>query len=172
MIALALTLTLVSGGVDRLSKVSLGGITFKGPVDWQKSAPDENSMQWDEPESGAVMAVSVFPVDPMRPAKACVSQMVDALGKEGFASTTLGGQPASKKAVTDQLTDPNAQPIANPDGGEPLPPEKTGDKVTTTTVVGCNGKVKWLLTWTAKTSEGARFGAILKRVMESVAYGK
>ncbi|MFT3708972.1 MAG: hypothetical protein QM817_15090 [Archangium sp.] len=166
MISLALALTLVTGGVDKLTTVSLGGLKFKGPAEWQKTEPDENSIQWDEPDSGAVMAVSVFPVDPARPAKACVGQMVDALGKDGFAATTIGTQPASKKSVTDQLADPNAQPL--PDGGEP---EKTGDKVTTTTIVGCNGKVKWLLTWTAKTSEGARFGPILKRVMESISYG-
>lgn len=172
MIALTIALTLTTGAVDRLGKVTLGGLVFKGPVDWQKSEPDENSIQWDEPESGAVMAVSVFPVDPQRPAKACVNQMVEALGKEGYVATTLGGQAASKKAVTDQLADPNAQPIPNPDGGERLPPPRTGDKVTTTTIVGCNGKTKWLLTWTAKTSEGARFGPILKRVMESISYGK
>jgi hypothetical protein len=168
VISLALALTLVSGGVDRLTKITLGGLTFKGPLEWQKTQPDDNSLQWDEPESGAIMAVSVFPVDPQRPAKSCVNQMVEALGKDGFAATTVGTQPASKKSVTDQL----GEPVPNPDGGEPLPPpEKSGDKVTTTTVVGCNGKVKWLLTWTAKTSEGARFGPILKRVMESISYG-
>ncbi|MBL8915386.1 MAG: hypothetical protein JNM17_32075, partial [Archangium sp.] len=154
MIALAIVLTLTTGAVDRLGKVTLGGLTFKGPVDWQKSEPEENSIQWDEPESGAVMAITVWPVDPQRPAKACVQQMVDVLGKDGFAATTIAGQAASKKSVTDQLADPNAQPIPNPDGGEPLPPPRTGDKVTSTTLVGCNGKVKWLITWTAKTSEG------------------
>jgi hypothetical protein len=168
--ALTVALMLSSGGVDRLAKVSLQGLTFKGPVEWTRSQPDENSIQWDEPESGAVMAVSVFPVDPQRPAKACVNQMVDALGKEGFSAVTLGAQPASKKVITDQMGQPAT--VALEDGGTQEVMKPTGEKATTTTAVGCNGKVKWLVTWTAKTSEGARFGPILKRVLDSISYGK
>ncbi|MFO0599013.1 MAG: hypothetical protein U0228_27135 [Myxococcaceae bacterium] len=173
MIALTLALTLVSGGVDRLGNAELLGLKFKAPVEWQKTNPDDNSLQWDEPESGAVMGVTVFPVDPQRPARACLNQMVDALGKDGFTMVTLGTQPAAKKVATDQLADPNAPAPEAPADGGPMPePVKSGPRVTSTTVIGCNGKVKWVLTWTAKTTEGARFGPILKRVLESIAYGK
>ncbi len=156
MIALTLLASLSLGGVDSLNKVALNGLSFKGPTSWQKAQPDENSLEWLEPESGASLAVSVFPVDPVRPAKACVKQLVEALGTEGFTATTLGAQPASKKITNDYV-------------GE----EKIDvNKVTTTTVTGCNGKTKWVLTWTAKTSAGARFGPILKRVLDSISYGK
>ncbi len=144
------------GGVDTLGKVSLNGLDFKGPTHWQKQESDEHSLEWMEPESGAQLAVSVFPVDPVRPAKACVKQMVEALGTEGFNATNIGAQPASKKIVVDYLGD-----------------EKTdANKVSTTTLIGCNGRKKWVLTWSAKTSEGRRFGPILKRVMDSITYRK
>lgn len=156
MLALTLMASLSLGGVDSLSKVTLGGVSFKGPTQWQKAQPDANSLEWLEPESGASLAVSVFPVDPVRPAKACVKQLVEALGTEGFVATTVGAQPASKKITNDYV-------------GE----EKTdANKVTTTLVTGCNGRTKWVLTWTAKTSSGARFGPILKRVLDSFSYGK
>lgn len=159
MNSLALVVALSLGGVDSLSKVTLEGLSFKAPSSWNKSQAEPNSISWDEPESGASMAVSVFPVDPARPAKACVQQLVDALGKDGFAFTTLGAQPASKKVMTDYVGEAEA--------------EKTEEnKVTTTTVLGCNGRKKWVLTWTAKTAQGARFGPMLKRVLDSISYGK
>jgi hypothetical protein len=157
--ALALTASLALGGVDSLAKVSLQRLSFKAPTQWQKSQPDENSLQWDDPDSGASLAVSVYPVDPQRPAKACVNQLVEAVGAEGFAATTLGAQPASKKSTSDYV-------------GQGEEAKTDANKVTTTTVLGCNGKTKWVLTWTAKTSEGARFGPMLKRVLDSISYGK
>lgn len=156
MIALTLIASLSLGGVDTLSKQSLQGLNFKGPTAWQKSTPDENSIQWNEPASGAEFAVSVFPVDPVRPAKLCVKQLVEALGSEGFTALTLGAQPASKKVVVDFV-------------GED---KNEANKVSTTTIVGCNGQKKWVLTWTGKVSMSARFGPMLKRVMDSITYGK
>ena len=103
MSSLALVVALSLGGVDSLTKVTLEGLSFKAPSSWNKTQAEPNSISWDEPESGASMAVSVFPVDPVRPAKSCVQQLVDALGKEGFAFTTLGAQPASKKVMTDYV---------------------------------------------------------------------
>lgn len=159
MITLSLALALSLGGVDSMAKITLRGVAFKAPTQWQKAQPDENSLQWEDPQSGASLAVSVYGVDPQRPAKACVSQLVEAVGADGFAPLTLGAQPASKKVTTDYVGAADA--------------EKTdANKVTTTTVLGCNGKTKWVLTWTAKTSEGARFGPMLKRVLDSISYGK
>lgn len=159
MTALALTLALSFGGVDSIGKVSLNGLSFKAPTEWTKAQPDDNSLQWDEPTSGASMAVSVFTVDPQRPARACLAQMVDALGKEGFSATNIGAQPASKKVMTDFV-------------GEAEEEKTDANKVTTTTILGCNGKIRWVLTWVAKTSDGARFGPMLKRVTDSISYGK
>lgn len=159
MTALALTVALALGGVDTLGKVTLGGLVFKGPTQWEKEKPDESSITWKEPDSGAEFAISVFPVDPQRPAKACLKQIVEALGTEDFSALTLGTQPASKKVTSDYL-------------GEGEEAKIDANRVTTTTVVGCNGKTKWVLTWTAKTSEGARFGPILKRILDSITYGK
>lgn len=159
MTALALTLALTLGGVDSLSPQALLGLSFKGPAQWTKTQPEENSLTWSEPKSGAELALTVYPVDPQRPARACLSQMVEAVGKDGFVATTLGTQPASKKITTDYV-------------GQGEGAKTDANKVTTTTVLGCNGRTKWVMTWTAKTSEGARFGPILKRVLDSISYGK
>lgn len=156
MIALSLVVSLTLGGTDSLSKQSLQGLNFKGPTQWQKAVPDANSIQWNEPASGAEMAVSVFPVDPVRPAKLCVKQLVEALGTEGFEALTLGAQPASKKVTVDYVGDEKID----------------ANKVSTTTVVGCNGQKKWVLTWTGKVSMSARFGPVLKRVLDSISYAK
>jgi hypothetical protein len=159
MTTLALTLALALGGADSLGKQSLLGLTFKAPTQWGKSQPDANSLTWSDPESGAELAITVYPVDPVRPGFACLKQMVEALGSEGFNAVTLGAQPASKKVTTDYL-------------GEGEESKTDANRVTTTTVIGCNGKTKWVMTWTAKTNQGARFGPILKRVLESIGYGK
>ncbi len=159
MTALALTLALALGGADSLGKQSLLGLTFKAPSQWGKTQPDPNSLTWAEPSSGAELAVTAYPVDPQRPAPACLKQMVDALGTQGFSPLTLGAQPASRKITTDYV-------------GEGEEAKIDVNKVTTTTVIGCNGKTKWVMTWTSKTSAGSRFGPILKRVLDSIGYGK
>ena len=79
--------------------------------------------------------------------------------RRGFSPLTLGAQPASRKITTDYV-------------GEGEEAKIDANKVTTTTVIGCNGKTKWVMTWTSKTSAGSRFGPILKRVLDSMGYGK
>lgn len=172
----------LSGGGDSLSKVTLGGLSFKAPTEWPSSSEDESSRDWTSPDEKGKLAVSVFPVDPVRPPKACVTQLVDAvganLGKEGFTELTVGNNPASRKITTDFVCEgAEARPAAaeGADGGKPAAPpckQKDENKVTTTTVVGCNGKTKWLVTYSAKTADSARFGPILKRVLDSITYGK
>jgi len=157
--ALALTLALSFGAVDSLSSQTLLGLKFKGPSQWTKTTPDANSLTFADPQSGAELAITVYPVDPQRPAGACLKQMVDALGTEGFTPLAIGAEPASKKITTDYV-------------GEGEDAKTEANKVTTTTVIGCNGKTKWVMTWTAKTSMGGRFGPMLKRVLDSIGYGK
>jgi hypothetical protein len=159
MSALALTLALTLGDLDTLSKVTLQGLTFKAPTEWSKDAPDENSVEWTAPGDLAKLAVSAFPTDKFLPPAGCMKKMLEAVGKDGFETLTISTQPAAKKVLTDYLGDADAG------RGE-------GNKVTTTTVIGCNGKVKWLLTFSAKTSEGSRLGPIYKRIIDSVSYGK
>lgn len=173
----ALVLSTALAGVDSLDKVKLNGLTFKAPVEWKKSSED-NSLSWSAPEGDAEFAVSVFPVDPMRPAKSCVDQLVAALSgpppaAEGadagaaapapaagsFDRLFLGAQPAAKKVTTDFV-------------GEGEKAKVDENKVTTTTVVGCDGKTKWVMTYSSKTRLATRFGPILKRILESVGYGK
>lgn len=156
---LALVLVLSLGGVDTLRPVTLQKLTFKAPKDWAKSQPDDNTLQWDEPASGGSLAVSAYHVDPQRPAKACLDQSLEAVGREGFSAVFLGGQPASKKVSTDYV-------------GQNEEDKTDANKVTTTTVLGCNGKVRWVLTWSSKTADGARFGPMLKRVLDSIKYEK
>ena len=159
MLALALTLSLSLGASDSLGRQTLLGINFRAPSQWNKSQPDANSLTWADPDSGAELAFTVYPVDPQRPANTCLTQMVDALGTEGFTPATIGTQPGSKKITTDYV-------------GQGEEAKIEANKVTTTTVLGCNGKTKWVMTWTAKTTQGGRFGPILKRVLDSIGYGK
>jgi hypothetical protein len=159
MNALVVALALVAGGTDSLSKVSIGTLSFKAPTAWTASSEDENTRSWAADGDVAQFSVSAFAVDPVRPAKICVDEMLDKLGREGFTPVKLGGQPAQKKVTTDYLGDADAG-------------RSEENKVTTTTVIGCNGKVRWVLTWTSRTSMGARFGPMLKRVLDSISYGK
>lgn len=172
----ALLLSVLLGGVDSLANVSFNGLTVKAPTEWQK-AEEENSRSWAAPGGEGELALSVFPVDPQRPARACVDQLVAALtgsaapdstkdggvppgaAPKGFNPLMLGAQPAAKNVTTDYV-------------GEGEAAKKDENKVTTTTVVGCNGRTKWVLTYSSKTRSATRFGPILKRVLDSIAYGK
>ena len=100
MITLALTLALTFGAVDSLSSQTLLTLKFKGPSQWSKTAPDANSLTFADPQSGAELAITVYPVDPQRPSGACLKQMVEALGTDGFTPLAIGAEPASKKVAT------------------------------------------------------------------------
>jgi hypothetical protein len=45
------------------------------------------------------------------------------------------------------------------------------NKVNTISYVGCNGQTKWVMSMTSKAQKASRFGVVLKRVVESIAYG-
>ena len=157
MITLALVASLIAGA-DTLSSTTVGSVKLKAPTQWV-AADADGEKTWATVDEAAKMAISVFAVDPVRPARSCVQQMVDALGTEGFTTLTYGAQPAARKITTDYLGDKDT--------------EKTeANKVTTTTIVGCNGRTKWLLTFSAKTSAAPRFGPVLKRIVDSIQYSK
>jgi hypothetical protein len=159
MSALLLTFALVAGGTDSLAKVTINKLSFKAPTQWTGASDDPASKNWASPDDAAQFSVSAYPVDPVRPADACVNEMLEKLGKDGFEKTKLGGQPAQKKVETDYVGDADAG-------------QSDENKVTTTTVIGCNGKVRWVMTWTARTTQATRFGPMLKRVLDSISYGK
>lgn len=156
-----LVLLTLLGGVDSLTKVTINGLSLKAPVEWQKTESDSGK-QWVAPGEAATLAVDVFPVDPSRPAKACVKQLVEAVAKDGFdkfEDLTIGVQPAAKRVMTDYV-------------GEGDEAKKDENKATSTMLLGCNGKTKWVLTYTSKNKDAVRFGPILKRIIESISYGK
>jgi hypothetical protein len=171
MHTIALGLLLAQAGVS-LSRHEFKGITIRAPKSWAISAEDETSKEWANSDDRAQMAFSAFPVSPIRPARACVKQLLEAVQgakgegnapgstpAPGFTSTIIGGQPAAKRITTDFIAESQE--------------EKTdANKVTTTTIVGCNGKTKWLLTFANRTVDGAKSGALLKRVVDSITYSK
>lgn len=159
MTALLIALTLMAPGPDTLSKVTLERLAFKAPTRWVASSDDASSKTFTADGDLAQFAVSAYPVDPVRPAATCVDEMLEKLGRDGFKPLKLGGQPAQKKIDTDYVGDADAE-------------KSDANKVTTTTVVGCDGRTRWVMTWTSRTSKGARFGPMLKRVLDSISYGK
>jgi len=168
---LALLLLLLTSGVDTLVRTNIDRLSFRAPKEWTVSEED-NGKTWTSPDEDAEFAVSVFAVDPQRPAKSCVKQMVEAVGGEGFEKTTIAGKPASKLVSTDYLGE--AEQVELPDGGKAAGkvPQSDENKVTTTTILGCDGRTKWVLTYTTKTSEAPRYGPILKRILDSLKYTK
>ena len=70
----------------------------------------------------------------------------------------MGGQPAYKKVITDWIGDSE----------EAKKDEK--NKATTVSYVGCNGKTKWVMSMSSRVSKAARFGVVLKRIVESITY--
>lgn len=157
MLTVVLALTLGQG--EALTKFTFTGISLKAPRAWPVSAEDETGKEWASNDERAQMAFNAYPVEPIRPAKACVKQLVEAISGEGFSNVTVGGQPAAKKISTDFIAEKEE--------------DKTEEnKVTTTTLVGCNGKTKWLLTFANRTADGAKSGALLKRVIDSITYTK
>ncbi len=161
-LSFVVTLALAGGSVDSLSRVSLLGLSFKAPTTWAKEIPEENSLAWAAPGDAAKLEVSVFPLEQPLPPDSCLKRMIEAVGKGSkvpFELVSLDGQPAARKLATDY--------VGQGDGAR-----VEANKVVTTTLMGCNGKLKWLMTLTTKTSEGVRFGPISKRILDSVAYGK
>jgi hypothetical protein len=147
-----LTLSLLSQA-DTLKTVNVDSLSFKAPTKWNATTSEGNG-EWAAGED-AHLAVSVFQVDPPTIPSVCLTQLLEKVGKEGYEMVKVGKEPAAKKLTTDTV-------------GE-------GDKaikVSSTTIIGCNGKTKWLLTWTARVDMGTRFGPLFKRIVDSIAYGK
>lgn len=152
-------LTMAILGVDDLSPARVGGLGLRAPAAWQHSAPDANTQEWSAPGGGAKLALSAFALEKPLAADECLRKLLDAVGATGFERLTVGAQPAAKKVTSDFV-------------GEGIGARVDSNRVTTTTFMGCDGRVKWVLTYTAKTASAARFGAVLKRVVDSISFGR
>jgi hypothetical protein len=163
MIAMLVALSL-SAPADTLAKAAVGELSIKLPKDskdWKsQEGPDANGITRSvaSADGHAQIELSVYPVDPRREAQVCIDQLLKALGPEGYEATTVGGQPAYKKLSHDFV-------------GEGDEAKKDANKVNTVSYVGCNGQTKWILSMTSKASKAPRFGVLLKKVIDSIAYG-
>ncbi len=159
MNAMILTVALVlGGGADSLSAVKLTGLALKAPSAWIATNAD-NGKNWEEPGKAAQLELTVFKVDPKRKAQECLDQLLEKLGKDGWDKLTIGGEPAVRKVTTDYV-------------GEADAGKTDANKVSTVMYVGCNGATKWVMSMTSTASKSARFGAILKTIVGSIAYEK
>ncbi|MBE2254504.1 MAG: hypothetical protein IAE78_33555, partial [Myxococcus sp.] len=78
MHALVIGLLLAQAG-ESLSRHDFKGVTIRAPKSWSISAEDETSKEWASGDDRAQMAFSAFPVEPVRPARACVKQLIAAV---------------------------------------------------------------------------------------------
>lgn len=148
---------------DTLVKAQVGDLAVKLPQskDWKSEETTEangKTRAVSSTDGEAQIDISVFAVDPRREAQVCVEQLLKALGPEGYEATTIGGSPAYKKVTTDYVGD-NDEAKKN-----------EANKVNTVSYVGCNGQTKWVMSMTSKAAKAARFGVLLKRVVDSIAY--
>lgn len=148
---------------DTLSKAQVGDLSIKLPAskDWKSEETTEangKTRAVSSTDGDAQIDVSVFPVDPRREAQLCVEQLIKALGPEGYQQTTVGGQPAFKKITFDYVGDSDEAK------------KNEANKVNTVSYVGCNGSTKWVMSMTSKAAKAARFGVVLKKVVDSIAY--
>ena len=167
MNAMILTMALVlGGGAESLTAVKVGALSLKAPSAWTATdADDENGKgkNWDEPGKAAKLELSVYKVDPRQQAQACLDKLMvplfEKMGKDGWDKLPIGGEPAVRKVTTDFV-------------GEGEAAKTDANKVSTVTYVGCNGSTKWVMSMTSTASKSARFGAVLKAVVGSIAYEK
>lgn len=146
-------------GVDSLAPASVGTMKFKAPTAWAMTQTDEATKTWTSADQKGAVSFYSGALEKVRPAKACVDAMVNAVGADGFEFSPVAAKPAAKKITHDFIGEQNE--------------DKTDEnRVITTTWVGCDGRTKWVLTFSSRQTEGARFGPILRRMLDSIAYGK
>lgn len=148
---------LVLLGADPLASTKVGALSLKAPSDWTRTDEGEGA-SWALKDGTAKLELSVYPVNPRRDAQACVDQLLEAVGKDGFEAIKVGGAPAGRKVTTDFVGE-----------GEEAKVDK--NKVNTVTVIGCDGNTKFVLTLSSPAPKASRFGPLLKRVLDSVKYG-
>ncbi len=172
MSTLLLMLSLSLGAADVLAKTQLQGLSVSAPAMW-KVTEDEGSRSWEEQAGDEAMRakleLTVWTVDP-RSAELCVQQVQQKLEADAtprlvdggtgaptvhFDKVKVAGQPAIRSVVFDYV-----QGAA----------KSEKNKVSTVTYVGCDGTTRWLMTMTAPAAKSPRYGALLKKILETVTY--
>ena len=96
MNALLITALLLSGA-DSLTATKVAGLALKAPAGWTVSdATDGKS--WEAPGNEAQMELTVFAVDPKRPAQECLDQLLEKIGKDGWDKLDIGKSLRSAKS--------------------------------------------------------------------------
>jgi hypothetical protein len=162
----ALVLALLLSASDSLGAVKVGELSIRLPresKDWKWTDADDANGKGKSLQSAdgeGQIELNVYPVDPVRPAKECIEQLVKALPDgAGYEATMVGASPAYKKIAQDYV-------------GEGEAAKKESNRVNTVSYVGCDGKIKWIMSMTSKSSKASRFGPLLKKIVESIGYPK
>ena len=142
-----------------LAPTAFQGLSFKAPTGWKKGTPDQHSVEWAAPRDAAKVAVSVFPVGQASVASGCMKKMLDALGPGGFEAMTLGAQPAARKITSDFIGRRRKRPR-----WRRTRHHHHADRLQRADEVGHDLE--------REDPEAARFGPMLKRIIESISYGK
>lgn len=159
MIALMLATALSqTGATDALVTAHVNGLTLKVPGNWANNATD-SGMGYESPDGEGQMELSVFPVEPKRTARECMDTVLEKLGRADWEMVRADGRPAARKVTIDY--------VGAADAGR-----TDANRVSSVTHIGCNGELKWVLTVTSKANRSARFGVLVRRVIESLRYGK
>ena len=101
MNALLITALLLSGA-DSLTATKVLGLALKAPAEW-KATDATDGKSWEAPGNEAQMELTVFAVDPKRPAQQCLDQILDKLGKDGWDAIAVGTQPGARKVTIDYV---------------------------------------------------------------------
>lgn len=149
MLALSLGLASAAFGDEPWTDTRVLGLEFKLPADWQETVRQETH-RFEPPSGDFGIELSVYPVTPREP-ELCVSQLLKALSEPGWQKTRAGAAPAALKRSRD----------ASPDKKEAYE---------TVTYLGCNGRIKWVMTLSSRLEGGRGVQSLADRVVKSVHY--
>lgn len=123
-------------------------MTLEVPTGWKQTIKGQ-TYAFTAPLEDAQFELSVMPVDPVRTPKQCFDKLWPALGK-GWKRGKTGGLPAALKVSFDKSRKVETQ---------------------TRQYVGCDGRVKWVMSFTYSQKEQKTYSETAKRVFESIQYG-
>jgi hypothetical protein len=127
-----------------------GKVRIRVPAAWKRTV-EEGTQRFNAPSEDASFSFDVIPLDNPMGSKLCRDKLVQALGGEGWENQSIGAAPAARKVFVD------------------MDPEKRTE-VQTYSYVGCDGKTKWALTFTALAKKKERFQALADKVAQSIEF--
>ena len=171
----ALLLLSLLGTSDALGKTEVQGLTFSAPSKWTVTDEGDGSKSWEDPEGDtnmkAKLELTVWTVEP-RSGDVCVQQVQQKLEADSAPRLADGGvgAPTVKFDKVKVAAQPAIRSVVFDYVGGDASAKTEKNKVSTVTYVGCNGTTRWLLTMTSAASQSPRFGALLKKIVNSVQY--